>query len=143
MTRMARLATTLMIHAILAVGVGAGAAWAGNDPSIQGEERAGIQAAMGAFIDSQKGTDGSLLQYDPVTGKLTKLKLVELHEGIVKKGHFFVSCADFVDENDRPYDLDFLVVPKDGGFRVNQAIIHAENGEKRKYQVEQRWPGLF
>lgn len=140
---MLRLAVSLIGFVILGLSVAEGPAWAGDDPSIQGQEREGIQAAMGAFIDAQQGKDGSILHYDPVVGKLTKLRLVELHEGIVKKGHFFVSCADFVDEKERPYDLDFLVVPTDGGFRVNQAIIHAEDGEKRKYHVEQRWPGLF
>ncbi|MBW2245267.1 MAG: hypothetical protein JRH01_25130, partial [Deltaproteobacteria bacterium] len=99
---MRRLSVSLIGFVILGLGVGPGPAWAGDDPSIQGQERAGIQAATGAFIEAQKGKDGSILHFDPVTGKLTKLRLVELHEGIVKKGHFFVSCADFVDEKERP-----------------------------------------
>ncbi len=140
---MQRLGMSLIGFVVLGLCVGTSPAWGGDDPSIQGKEREGIQAAMGAFIDAQRGKDGSMLHYDPVVGKLTKLRLVELHDGIVKKGHFFVSCADFVDEKERPYDLDFLVVPTDTGFRVNQAIVHSEDGEKRKYQVEQRWPGLF
>ncbi len=118
---------------------------AADDPSIRGAERTGVQQAMGAFVRAQTAGGEWMLHYDPVQGKLVRLKLVELHEGIVNKGHFFVSCADFQDEDQRTYDLDFLVVPTaDGnGFRVNQAIVHAVDGKKRKVHVEQRWPGIF
>ena len=40
-------------------------------------------------------------------------------------------------------DIDFLVVPSGDDFRVNQAIVHKADGEKRTYHVEQRWPGIF
>ena len=54
-----------------------------------------------------------------------------------------MSCADFEDAAGRKFDLDFLVVPDGADFRVNQAIVHKVDGDKRKYHVEQRWPGLF
>jgi hypothetical protein len=97
---------------------------------------------MKAFIEAQNAGDAWHLHYDPVEGRLLRLRLKELHPGIVKKGHFYVSCADFED-GEHTYDVDFLVVPDEEGFRVNQAIVHAVDGEKRKYQIEQRWPGLF
>ncbi len=118
-------------------------ALAADDPSIQGETRSGVKAAMTRFIDGQRSADGSMLHYDPVSGDLLRLKLRELHAGIVSKGHFYVSCADFVDADGREVDVDFLVVPNGSGFRVNQALVHAVDGEKRGYHVEQRWPGLF
>jgi hypothetical protein len=121
----------------------AASASAADDPSIQGETRQGIQAAMTSFIASHDAGDHTLLHYDPVTGKLLRLKLVELHDGIVRKGHFYVSCADFQDEGGGVVDIDFLVVPSGDDFRVNQAIVHKADGEKRTYHVEQRWPGIF
>lgn len=120
-----------------------GTAVAADDPSIKGQIRADIQSSMSAFVDAQKTSDGSVVHYDPVDGKLLKLTLVALHEGIVKKGHFYVSCADFKSESGTLYDIDFLVVPAQDGMRVNQAIVHSVDGVKRKYHVEQRWPGLF
>jgi hypothetical protein len=133
------LALTLALACLLP----AGAASAADDPSIQGKTRQDIQAAMKSFIASHDTGDHTMLHYDPVTGKLLRLKLVELHDGIVQKGHFYVSCADFQDEDGGVVDIDFLVVPSGDDFRVNQAIVHKADGEKRSYHVEQRWPGIF
>ena len=129
-----------LVATLLLFAAGAPAA---DDPSIQGETRSGVQQAMQEFISAQQVGGEWLLHYDPVTGELLRLRLKELHSGIVNKGHFYVSCADFTDESGKAYDLDFLVVPQGDGFRVNQAIVHKVDGEKRPYHVEQRWPGLF
>ena len=117
-------------------------ALAGDDPSIQGAKRSGIQSAMQDFIEGHS-VGGKILHYDPVDGELLQLRLETLHEGIVKKGDFYVSCADFVGEGGRKFDVDFLVVPIGEGFRVNQAIVHSVEGKKRKYHLESRWPSLF
>ncbi|VAX21022.1 hypothetical protein MNBD_NITROSPINAE02-479 [hydrothermal vent metagenome] len=110
-------------------------AWAGNDPSIKDKQRSDIQSAMANHVvNTQKG--GVYLHYDPVAGKLKKLKLKKLHSGIVRKGDFFVSCADFTDTNGKLYDLDFLVLEKNGKYMVNQSIVHAVEEVKRPYQVE-------
>ena len=115
---------------------------AADDPSIQGAQRTGIQEAMQVFIETQS-VDGRVLHYDAVSGELLQLRLDALHEGIVKKGDFYVSCADFVGEGGRKFDLDFLVVPAGDAYRVNQAIVHSVDGDKRKYHLESRWPSLF
>ena len=106
-----------------------------DDPSIQGDRRTGIGTAMTSFIDGQS-VDGKLLHYDPVAGELLQLELLELHSGIVQKGDFFVSCADFQAADGRKVDIDFLVVPAGSGYRVNQAIVHSVAGKKRKYHLE-------
>lgn len=137
-----RITALFTSFALLLSCLAGGAAGAADDPSIKGATRAGIQQAMSTFIADQTAQNW-VVHYDPVDGKLLRLKLVKLHDGIVQKGHFFVSCADFQDAQGRIYDLDFLVVPKPAGFRVNQAIVHKVDGEKRKYHVEQKWPGLF
>ena len=109
--------------------------YAADDPSIKDSLRANIQNSMNAYITHQS-IDGRMYVYDAVEGKLLKLKLDELHSGIVKKGAFYVSCADFVDQQGRKIDIDFMVRPKAGGFITTQALVHSVDGDKRKYHLE-------
>jgi len=110
-------------------------AYAADDPSIKGDLRTNIQATMDTFIKNQT-IDGTLRLYDPVEDVLLEVKLKKLHPGIVKKGDFFVSCADFVDLKGRKYDLDFLVIPAGDKLITTQAIVHSVDGKKRKYHLE-------
>ena len=112
------------------------AATAGDDPTIQGELRTSIQSEMKSSIDSNTGIDGHYVVYDAVEGKLLKLKMTKLHSGIVKKGDYYVSCADFVDKNQTKYDLDFLVNKTKSGMRVLETVVHSVSGKKRKYHLE-------
>ncbi len=107
----------------------------GDDPSITGDTRKGIQAAMKSHID-ENTVNGRYIIYDAVTGELKKLKFDRVHKGIVKKADFYVSCADFIDEGGKKYDLDLLVVKKDGDFRAVDTIVHSIDGKKRKYHLE-------
>ncbi len=107
----------------------------GDDPSIKGKTREDIQSSMVSYIKSNS-VEGKFIVYDAVTDELKRLTFKKLHSGIVKKGEFYVSCVDFVDENDNKYDIDYLVMDKDGVMRVLQSIVHSINGEKRKYHVE-------
>jgi len=108
---------------------------AGNDASIKGDLRSNIKASMNQYIDGQT-INGSMYLFDGVQGKLLKMELVELHEGIVKKGDFYVSCADFVDQHGNAIDVDFLVRPKLDQLITTQAIVHSFDGSKRKYHLE-------
>ncbi len=108
---------------------------AADDPSIKGEVRTNANKAMVEHIN-KNSIDENYVIYDPVSNKLRKLQFKEIHKGIVKKGDFYVSCADFVDGNENKFDLDFFVVEKDGKFHVQQAIVHKINGEKRIYNIE-------
>ena len=110
-------------------------AWAADDPSIKGELRGNIQQSMSDFINSQT-VNGNMYVYDAVNGDLLKLKLDKLHSGIVKKGGFYVSCADFKDQNNRKIDIDFFVVPNEGRMVTTQAFVHSIDGNKRKYHLE-------
>ncbi len=111
------------------------AAQAGNDPSIKGDLRTNVHQAMNDFV--AKNTIGGVLSiYDPVDGVLLKLGSYELHDGIVKKGDFYVSCADFVDQKGRKIDVDFLVLPNGGKLQTAQGIVHSVSGKKRKYHLE-------
>ena len=110
-------------------------ALAGDDPSIKGEQRENIQAAMQSFIDNNTIGDVYYI-YDSVDGKMLNLTFKELHKGIVKKGNFYVSCADFTDANNKIVDLDFLVIPDGDQMQVIQAVVHSADGKKRKYHLE-------
>ena len=110
-------------------------AFAANNPSIKGERRHAIQTAMQEHIDHNT-VDGHYVLYDASTGDLLKLKLAKLHDGIVKKAGYYVSCADFHDRNGTYFDLDFLVIEKDGKFLTLQGIVHKVGSVKRKYHLE-------
>jgi len=123
---------TLTLISLLAI---SHSSLAGNDPSIKGNLRTNIQHSMQSFIDSNT-VKGKMYVYDSVKGELLKLKFDNLHDGIVKKGGFYVSCADFKDQNDRKIDVDFLVVKNGGSLLTTQALIHSVDGRKRKYHLE-------
>ena len=109
-------------------------AFAADDPSIKGKIRTDIQEAMKKHIAKNTLGDHYVI-YDAVKGELKKLSFKELHKGIVKKGDFYVSCADFTDASGKKYDLDFLVASKDN-LHVLQALVHSIDGNKRKYHLE-------
>ena len=106
-----------------------------DDPSIKGKLRQDIQISMRSFIRSET-IDGTFYLYDPVEGKLLRLKFDKLHEGILRKADFYVSCADFVDENGRKVDVDMLVRDSAGKLITTQAIVHAVNDSRREYHLE-------
>jgi hypothetical protein len=120
---------------LMAVGLGAVPTAAADDPSIRGEQRDQIQAAMTRFV-AEQSVEGVVRIYDPVDGKLLRLRLDEVHEGIVRKGDFFVSCADFRDQDGRRIDVDFLVIERGDGLVATQGVVHSVDGNKRKYHLE-------
>ncbi len=112
-----------------------GAANAADDPSIGGDLRTAIQGSMTEFL-AQRSSNGEILLYDAVAGRLLALRLDKLHSGIVKKNGFYVSCADFTDQDARTIDVDFLVRPIGNKLVATQAIVHSVDGAKRKYHLE-------
>ncbi len=124
----------VLLGLAMAIGLGANA-FAADDPSIKGQQRADIKASMAAHIETTKYKDAYLI-FDAVAGGLKRLDFDHVHDGIVRKGEFFVSCADFYDAAEHLYDIDFLVVEEDGQYRVVQSLVHKIDGDKRKYHVE-------
>jgi len=122
--------TSLILSASMA-----STAFAADDPSIKGDLRGNIQQAMQQFIQQQTISHAMYL-YDAVDGALLKLTLDKLHEGIVKKGDFYVSCADFKDQKGRKIDVDFLVRSDNDTFVATQGLVHSVDGKKRKYHLE-------
>ncbi len=118
-----------------------GTALAADNPDIRGNLRRDIKISMNQFIQNQT-IDGVLYLYDAVDGKLLHLKFVALHEGIVKREAFYVSCADFTDQRGRKIDIDFLVRPAGNSLKTTQAIVHSVDGKKRKYHLESVWTSL-
>jgi len=111
------------------------AAHAGNDTSIKGDLRTNINQSMTDFIEQQT-IDSRMYIYDAVSGELLNLTFEKLHTGIVKKGDFYVSCADFKDNSGRKVDIDFMVRLDDGNLITTQALVHSIAGNKRKYHLE-------
>lgn len=111
------------------------AVFAGNDSSIKGQLRTDIQEAMSQHVKSNTINNDYVL-YDAVTGKLLRLQLDELHSGIVSKGDFYVSCADFKDAKGNKYDIDFMVAGPKEQLMVYQALVHKDKAGKRKYHLE-------
>ena len=110
-------------------------AYAADDPGIKGKLREGISSAMNEHIN-QNTVDNRYVIYDAVAGKLKRLEFDKLHKGIVKKGDFYVSCADFIDSEGRKYDIDFLVGDTGKGLITLESVVHSINGKKRVYHVE-------
>lgn len=108
---------------------------AGDDPSIEGELRINIQKTMQAYIDNHI-VDGIYWHYDGATGTLLELEFEKLHAGIVKKGPFYVSCADFSAPDGQTLDMDFLVVRGANGLTAVQGFVHKMDGKKRQYDFE-------
>ncbi len=115
-------------------------AHAGDDPSIRGRLRADITTTMQEFIE-QNTVANRFIIYDAAAGELKRLKLDKLHNGIIKKGDFFVSCADFTDDTGNKYDIDFLVGNSGKGLIALEAVVHSKNSKKRVYHVEDIVPG--
>ena len=124
-----------LLFALVIGGMLSTLAYAGDDPSIKGDLRTNIQSSMQQFIE-QQSIDGAMYVFDAAKGGLLKLKLEALHSGIVKKGDFYVSCADFKDQKGRTIDVDFLVRPTGGTLLTTQALVHSIDGKKRKYHLE-------
>jgi hypothetical protein len=110
-------------------------AFAADDPSIKDPMRTNIKASMMSFIESTM-INNTYYLYDAVGGKILELKFAKLHEGVVKKGDFYVSCADFVDKKGTKVDLDFLVIKDGDNLQTIQAVVHSLDGKKRKYHLE-------
>lgn len=108
---------------------------AADDPSIEEPIRGQIQASMQQWIE-RATIDGVFRYYDPVDDKVVALSDVNLHAGIVRKGAYYVSCADFTDASGRKVDVDFLVLPDGDGVRTVQALLHKVDGVKRPYTLE-------
>jgi len=59
----------------------------------------------------------------PLERKLLALRFDGIHDEVGREGTFLVSCSHFTDQFGRAMDLDFLLLPKEGGFVTTQAIV--------------------
>lgn len=99
-----------------------------------GDTNTQIQAAMVAYIKNRT-TDGVYHYYDPVESRMLHLKYDYLHAGVKRTGDFYLSCADFMDQDERIMDVDIFVIDDGGEFRVTQALLHKVDGAKRDYDL--------
>ncbi len=110
------------------------AAFAGDDPSIKGQTREGIQMSMQQHVNDNT-VNGVYAIYDGATDDVKFLQFKKMHSGIVKKGGFYVSCADFADSEGKSYCVDLIAAEENGKFRVVDSIVHKIGKEKRGYHL--------
>jgi len=103
---------------------------AADDPTIRGTLRPQIWSTMDDYIVSQTG-DGIMRLYDPIEDRVLLMEFRGINDGIVREGDFFVSCADFVDQDGRKLDVDLLVLQSGENLKVTQAIVHKIQGAER------------
>ena len=131
-SRTAIVLATLCAVGLLMMAVAVSAA--DDDPSIRGMLRPQIWATMDDYLLAQM-PDGTMRLYDPIEDRVLRLEISGWHEGIVRKGDFFVSHADFIDQDGRKLDVDLLVLQSGEDLQVTQAIVHKIDGAKRKYHL--------
>ena len=110
---------------------------AGDNLSIKGQLRTDIINSMEEYIAKQT-IDGKLFVFDAVQNKLLELKSGKLRKRIAKDGGFYVTCADYTDQNGRNVDLDLLVKKSGNKYITTQTIVHAVDGKYRPYHVSDR-----
>jgi hypothetical protein len=117
--------------------VASNSANAGDDNSIKGQLRKDIQNSMEEYISKQT-MDGKLYVFDAVQNKLLTLTSGKLRPGIVKDGNFYLTCADYTDQDGNKIDLDFMVRKNGEEYITSQTIVHAVDDEYRPYHVRDR-----
>ena len=111
--------------------------YAANDTSIQGPLRVNIQKSLETY-KKVNTIDGKLYVFDAVQNKLLTLTSGMPRPGIVKDGGFYLTCADYIDQNGNKVDLDFMVKETDGKFITTQTIVHAISDKYRPYHLRDR-----
>jgi hypothetical protein len=85
---------------------------------------ADIQAFMKDYLDQQVKFTGSLMLFDEERNKMRTLKLVKLDTVVKRLGIFFISRAEFKDEeNGDTLDVDVSVENKEGELAVQALRI--------------------
>ena len=91
---------------------------------------------MKAHINTQMAKNGGRYPiFDPDSKNVVQLEFKGLHKGVVvkgKQGKYYISCADFTDEEGKKYDLDFLVSPD---LEVMESLVHKKDSKKFDYGV--------
>jgi len=112
-------------------------AMAGDDQSIKGQLRTDITNSMVEYIKKQT-IDGKLYVFDAVQNKLLVLTSGVLHKRITRDGGFYITCADYIDQDGQKVDLDFFVKTSGNKQITTQTIVHAIADQYRPYHVSDR-----
>ncbi len=100
------------------------------------EFREAVQSAMLEYIDATK-INGKHLIFDAVKGDYVSARFVKLHTNLALVADtFYVSCADFVDDDGNTVDLDYMVAEQDGYWAVFQSVVHMRDGTLRQSHME-------
>ena len=86
------------------------------------QTRVDLQMTLKEFIDGNT-RNGTYPFFDVESGAVKNLKLKNLHPVIFKREGHFMMCADFVGEDGADVLIDYIVVPAEGGYAVEQQIL--------------------
>lgn len=101
------------------------------EPQASKEEDRPLRAAIASELDSSiRG--GKLQILDTRSGEVRALTFVSLHDAVHRTGDGSAyACADFKDDSGRLYDVDVYVRAEDGGYRLNELVLHKAEGKDR------------
>lgn len=104
-----------------------------DDQTVDGKTRKAIHQKTQDYI-AENTVGGTYRFYDVVTNEVVRLKFKKLHGGIRTTDDFFMSCADFENEDGVLFDMDFLLIQnEDGQFVVTQPYLHAIEKQHRPF----------
>ena len=106
-----------------------------DDPSIRVRLRSQVWVTTDDYLLSQMPDGGTMRLYDPIENRVLQLEIVTPHDGIDRKGDFYVRCVDFIDQHGRKIDVDFLVLQNGQPMQVTQAIVHKIDGVGRRINL--------
>ena len=120
------LATLLLMLSTIAVAQGRKVA----DPETVVKAHIAIQE----YVRKDEQLKGGFFLLDPQKDTVRNLKLEQVHTEVDRmSANRYVSCVNFVDQNNNKLDVDFYLTPGAGnGLEVAKIKIHKVNGVKRK-----------
>lgn len=95
---------------------------AGAAGGLDEQTRIELQMTLKDFID-KKSEEGTYPFFDVDKGSVRKLRLKTLHPIIFERDGNYMMCADFLGDDGKDVLIDYIVVPADGGFFVEQQIL--------------------
>lgn len=124
---------TVILLLVLVLVSGFSAFGATDDPTVDAETREAIRQKTREYIAANT-VSGTYHFYDVVTNEVIQLKFKKLHGGIRTTDDFFMSCADFENEDGTLYDMDFLLIQNETGeFVVTQPYLHGIDKQHRPF----------
>lgn len=124
---------SLTLGFALVVALLASAAAEGNKKVSDPATATKVRSAVEQHVKQEEQLKGGFFLRDPQEKAIRDLKFDHVHQGVEKTpDNRFVSCVDFVDQNNDRLDVDFYLEPSGNDLKVSKVKIHKVNGVERK-----------